>query len=260
MSNDRETYQTASEYAAPPFLYEIQAKARLSVEQWTSWFDDLTVSTAGGESTLRGRAADHAALYGVLARLRDLAVPLVSVKVLDAEAQKKLSRQSRRYDLLINLLLVAVFLALVGAMSAITVFVAPVINVALALTWLFALLGGIAYAFWLWSGQVAWRWLTYVTWPAAAITFLVFIPASGILPTTLSLAIMFMLMAGGLLYLVYYLRRRAEDIRSRLAGSDPGRGPAEFASVDNAAEALEVDADAGRESTGEDSDPRLSLR
>jgi hypothetical protein len=259
MSSKREKNHTASEYVAPPFLYEIRAKGRLSDEQWTSWFDDLTVSTARGESTLWGTAADHAALYGVLARLRDLAVPLVSVKVLDADAQHRLSRQSRRYDLLINLLLVVVFLALVGAMSAITVFVAPVVNVALALTWLFALLGGIAHGFWLWSGQVAWRWLTYVTWPAAAITFLVFIPASGILPTTVSLAIMFMLMAGGLLYLVYYLRRRAEDIRSHLAGNGTGRERAEFADVDNAAEALD-DAGAEPASEGETPDPRLSLR
>jgi hypothetical protein len=259
MSNDRETNQTASEYTAPPFLYEIRAKARLSGDQWTSWFDDLTVSTARGESTLRGRAADHAALYGVLARLRDLAVPLVSVKVLDAEAQKKLSRQVRRYDLLINLLLVAVYLALVGAMSAITVFVAPVVNVALALTWLFALLGGIAHAFWLWSGHAAWRWLTYVTWPAAAITFLVFIPASGILPTPVSLAIMFMLMAGGLLYLAYHLRRRAEGMQSRLAGGEPGREPDEFSDVDDAAEALQAGADA-HETETEDADPRLRLK
>ena len=104
-SNDK-TDETGAEFAKPPFLYEIRVKGRLSSEQWTSWFDDLTVSTDKGESTLRGRVPDHAALYGLLARLRDLAVPLVAVKVLDAEAQLKLSQQSRRYDLMINLLLV----------------------------------------------------------------------------------------------------------------------------------------------------------
>jgi hypothetical protein len=259
MSTDQMPDETASEYAAPPFLYEIRAKGRLSGEQWMSWFDGLTVSTSGGESTLRGRALDHAALYGVLARLRDLAVPLVSVKVLDAEAQKKLSRQVRRYDLLINLLLVAVYLALVGGLVSITVFVAPVSNPALVLTLLFALLGGIAHAFWLWSGHVAWRWLTYVTWPAAAITFLVYIPASGILPEALSIGIMFLLMAGGLLYLVYYLRRRAEDIQSRLASSETGRGSLESFDADTAAEAAEPDADPEREG-GDSCDPRLSLR
>jgi hypothetical protein len=222
MNRSDET-KTGDAFVKPPFLYEIRVKGRLSSEQWTSWFDDLTVSTAKGESTLRGRVPDHAALYGLLARLRDLAIPLVAVKVLDAEAQLKLSQQSRRYDLMINLLLVAIYLALVGGLAAITVFVAPVINTALALALLFALLGGLAHAFWLWSGQTAWRWLTYVTWPAAAITFLVFVPVSGVLPPAVGIGIMLILGAGGLLYLVYYLRRRAENIKDSLTqGELPG--------------------------------------
>ncbi len=138
----------------------------------------------------------------------------------DAEAQLKLSRQSRRYDLLINALLVGIYLLLLGGLATMTVFVAPVINTALALTLLFALLGGLAHAFWLWSGLEVWRWVTYVTWPAAAITFLVFIPVSGVLPTALGIAIMLFLAAGGLVYLLYFLRRRAEGIRDRLASGD----------------------------------------
>jgi hypothetical protein len=141
---------------------------------------------------------------------------LVAVKVLDADAQLRLSQQSRRYDLMINLLLVAIYLALLGGLASITVFVAPMINTALALALLFALLGGLAHAFWLWSGQAAWRWITYVTWPAAAITFLVFLPVSGMLPPALGIAIMLILGAGGLMYLVYYLRRRAENINDSL--------------------------------------------
>jgi hypothetical protein len=218
MKNNHETTDAGPEFAQPPFLYEIRVKGRLSSEQWTTWFDDLTVSTAQGESTLRGRVPDHAALYGLLARLRDLAIPLVAVKVLDAEAQLRLSRLSRRYDLMINLLLVAVYLGLLGGLTAITIFVAPIINTALALALLFALLGGLAHAFWLWSGQAAWRWLTYVTWPAAVITFLIFLPVSGVLPPALGIAIMLILAAGGLIYLVYHLRRHAEDVKSRLAG------------------------------------------
>ncbi len=131
--NSSDETENGAEFTKPPFLYEIRVKGRLSSEQWTSWFDDLTVSTDKGESTLRGRVPDHSALYGLLARLRDLAVPLVAVKVLDAEAQLRLSRQSRRYDLTINLLLVAIYLALIGGLASITVFVAPIINTALAL-------------------------------------------------------------------------------------------------------------------------------
>ncbi len=241
MKSNDENAETGPELAKPPFLYEIRVKGRLSSEQWTSWFDDLTVSTAKGESTLRGRVPDHAALYGLLARLRDLAIPLVAVKVLDADAQLRLSQQSRRYDLMINLLLVTIYLALLGGLASITIFVAPIINTALALALLFALLGGLAHAFWLWSGQVAWRWITYLTWPAAAITFLIFLPVSGMLPAALGIAIMLILGAGGLLYLVYYLRRRAEYIHDGLTqGEFPG-GAAQSVDADRAAEATKSD-------------------
>jgi hypothetical protein len=166
---------------------------------------------------------------------------LVAVKVLDAEAQLKLSQQSRRYDMMINLLLVTIYLALLGGLASITVFVAPIINTALAMALLFALLGGLAHAFWLWSGQAAWRWLTYVTWPAAAITFLVFLPISGVLPPALGIAIMLILGAGGLIYLVYYLRRRAENINQSLAqGEFPGSA-AESDDADHAAEVTKRD-------------------
>jgi hypothetical protein len=242
MKNDLESTRNGSELDSPPFLYEIRVKGRLSGEQWMSWFDDLAVSTAKGESTLRGKVPDHAALYGLLARLRDLAIPLVAVKVLDAEAQLKLSRQSRRYDLAINLLLVAIYLALLGSLSAITVFVAPIINVALALTLLFALLGGLGHVFWLWSGQAPWRWITYVTWPAAGITFLVFLPTSGVLPPALGIAIMLILGAAGLIHLVSYLRRRAENIRSSLAQGELPPGAASSVNGSQAAEVHRPDA------------------
>jgi hypothetical protein len=218
MQSERETGEGVTTIDQPPFLYEIRVKGRLSGEQWTSWFDDLTVTFAQGESTLRGKAPDHAALYGLLARLRDLAIPLVAVRVLDAEAQHKLVQTSRRYDLVINGLLVALYLLLLGGLTTITVFIAPVINVALALTLLFALLGALAHAFWLWSDQRAWRWVSYALWPAAACTFLVFIPVSGLIPPALGIAIMLLLLASGVLYAIYFLRRHADDIKSGLNG------------------------------------------
>jgi hypothetical protein len=215
------------EIIKPPFLYEIRVQGRLSGELWTSWFDDLTVSWAGGETTLRGSVPDRAALYGLLARLRDQAVPLVAVRVLDADAQRRLTRQSRRYDLLINLLLAGVYLALLGGLTTMTVLVAPLVNSALALTVLFALLGALAHAFWLWSGIGAWRWITYLAFPAAIVTLLVFIPTSGLLPPALGIGLLLFLAAGALLYLIYYLRRRAEAIDSSLAGASISPTPAE---------------------------------
>lgn len=205
----------------PPFLYEIRVKGRLTEERWTDWFDDLVVTTDRGESTLRGRVVDHAALYGLLARLRDLAIPLVSVKVLDADAQRKLSLQSRRLDVVMSGLLVVLYLLLLGGLVTITISATPVINTALALTLLFAALGGLAHAFWLWSGQVYWRWATYLLWPAVVITFLVFIPVSGLLPNPLGIGVMLFLLAGGLVYALSFLRRHREVARSRLTGWEP---------------------------------------
>ena len=239
MKSNDETAETGK----PPFLYEIRVKGRLSSEQWTSWFDDLTVSTAKGESTLQGRVPDHAALYGLLARLRDLAIPLVAVRVLDAEAQLKLSQQSRRYDLMINLLQVVIYLALIGGLASITVFVAPILNTALALALLFAVSAGLAHAFGFWSGQArqAWRWVAFVAWLAAAIAFLIFVPVSGVLPPAIGIGIMLILGAGGLMYLLYYLRRRAENVKDSLTQAESPGGAAKPVDADRAAEAAQSD-------------------
>jgi hypothetical protein len=242
MNDDRKLLPTGPEYPQPPFLYEIHVKGRLSGEQWADWFEDLTVSTAQGESTLGGSAPDHAALYGLLARLRDLAIPLISVKVLDADAQGRLARQSRRYDLLMNGLLAAIYLLVVGSLAAITVFVAPIINTALAMALLFALVGGLAYGFWLWSGQPAWRWIAYGAWPAAWVSFAIYIPVSGLLPPALGIAILLLLLAGALVVVVSRMRRRAEEIRARLFL--PGVPSAAPEAVDPA-----PDADASRSDT-----------
>jgi hypothetical protein len=59
--------------------YEIRLAGRLD-ERWAPWFDGMTVeSEPGGVTVLRGRVADQAALHGLLARLRDLGLPLISV-------------------------------------------------------------------------------------------------------------------------------------------------------------------------------------
>ena len=217
MDSSKTADGNGSQFERPPFLYEIRVKGRLSSEQWTDWFDDLTVTSHRGDSTLRGRVPDHAALYGLIGRLRDLAVPLVAVKVLDADAQRRLTRQTRRYDLMINVLLIIVYLVLLGGLITMAVFISPKISTALALLLLFVLLAGLAHGFWLWSGHAPWRWLTYLFWPAAAIMFLVLIPLSGWLPTEIGLTAMFLLAASGLIYAVYWMRGRMDDIKSWLA-------------------------------------------
>ena len=66
--------------AQEPGWYEIRLQGRLD-ERWAAWFDGMTVEPApDGVTVLRGHIVDQAALHGVLARLRDLGVPLISVK------------------------------------------------------------------------------------------------------------------------------------------------------------------------------------
>jgi hypothetical protein len=216
MRKKQELNPTATELATQPFFYEIRIKGRLSEEQWTAWFSNLAVSTEKGESILRGTLPDHAALYGLLARLRDLAVPLLAVKVLDAEAQYKLNRQSRRYALFINLLLLVIYLMLVGGLAAITTFLTSdgILHTALALALLFATLGVLAYSFALWSDLKAWHWLAYGAWGASVITFLIYTAVVKLLHPAISIALLLFIGAGGLIYLLSYLRSRAEKVNS----------------------------------------------
>jgi hypothetical protein len=63
-----------------PGWYEIRLQGRLD-GRWVAWFDGMTVEPApGGVTVLRGHMVDQAALHGVLARLRDLGLPLISVQ------------------------------------------------------------------------------------------------------------------------------------------------------------------------------------
>ena len=63
--------------------YEIRIGGRLA-PRWATWFDGMTLTTASdGTTVLSGPVADQAALHGVLARIRDLGLPLIAVTRLD---------------------------------------------------------------------------------------------------------------------------------------------------------------------------------
>jgi hypothetical protein len=60
--------------------YEIRVEGILD-ECWAAWFDGLQVtSQADGVTTIAGAVVDQAALHGVLAKVRDLGLPLISVR------------------------------------------------------------------------------------------------------------------------------------------------------------------------------------
>jgi len=60
-------------------VYEFRVQGRLD-QRWSSWFNGLTISYEDeGITVLRGPLVDQAALHGVLIKVRDLALPLLSV-------------------------------------------------------------------------------------------------------------------------------------------------------------------------------------
>jgi len=199
-----------------PFRYEIRVKGRLDGKRWQDWFQDLRVVQRRGETILSGQALDQSALYGLLTRLRDLAVPLVAVRVLDAKAQNALQRKARLYDLLLTSAVVLVYLLLLGALTTFTVFLAEAINIALALLLLFSALAGLAQAFYVWNGGRYWRWVVGIMFVAALICLLVYIPTSSIMPTTIALAITLVLSACLLVVLLVMLRRRIDTLKAGL--------------------------------------------
>lgn len=59
-------------------LYEIRVRGRLD-DRWAVWFDGLSLTRKDGDTLLTGSVVDQAALYGLLRRVRDLGMPLISV-------------------------------------------------------------------------------------------------------------------------------------------------------------------------------------
>jgi len=60
-------------------VYQIRIKGQLG-RQWTDWFEGLTITLSdNGETLLTGSVVDQAALHGVLRKVRDLGMPLLSV-------------------------------------------------------------------------------------------------------------------------------------------------------------------------------------
>ena len=67
----------------PPAYYEITVQGVLE-SRWSAWFDGLQLtSDAAGRTIISGPVADQAALHGLLARIRDLGLPLLEVRGTD---------------------------------------------------------------------------------------------------------------------------------------------------------------------------------
>ena len=80
--DDRTEHQRQGQHPAARCCvdhYRVHVRGRLGA-RWTAWFDGLQLSDEGdGTTVISGRVVDQAALHGLLLKLRDLGLPLLSL-------------------------------------------------------------------------------------------------------------------------------------------------------------------------------------
>jgi hypothetical protein len=65
--------------------YVIRLKGHLE-SRWSTWFDGMSLTTQmDGTTLIEGPVADQAALHGLLQRVRDVGLPLVSISQVEAD-------------------------------------------------------------------------------------------------------------------------------------------------------------------------------
>lgn len=70
--------------SSPPTIYQIRVKSHLRSD-WTDWFEGLTITLEDtGNTLLTGPVVDQAALYGLLKKIRDLGMLLISLNPLES--------------------------------------------------------------------------------------------------------------------------------------------------------------------------------
>ena len=79
-----------------PMVYQIRIKGHLG-SQWTGWFEGLTITLEeNGDTLLTGPVVDQAALHGLLKKVRDLGLQLVSVSPVEPGPSTTLPLQGLR--------------------------------------------------------------------------------------------------------------------------------------------------------------------
>jgi len=74
---------TQSAGAHGPAWYQLRVHGHLS-DHWSAWFSDLTLTDQGdGTTSLSGLVQDQAELHGLLTKVRDLGLPLISVALVE---------------------------------------------------------------------------------------------------------------------------------------------------------------------------------
>lgn len=68
-------------------MYEIRITRHLD-DHWVAWFGDMSLTRENdGTTTLRGLVPDHSALHGVLIKIHDLGMTLISVRTIDRHTE-----------------------------------------------------------------------------------------------------------------------------------------------------------------------------
>jgi len=70
-----------------PAGYRIRLKGQLD-HKWSDWFENMEISTEGEETVLSGPVTDQAALHGLLIRIRDLNLTLLSVEQIKTDLKR----------------------------------------------------------------------------------------------------------------------------------------------------------------------------
>jgi len=79
-----------------PSAYQLRVDGHLD-QHWSSWFGDLTLTHEDdGTTCLTGAIADQAELHGLLAKIRDLGVTLISVQVVDVTTTAHVPHSTQR--------------------------------------------------------------------------------------------------------------------------------------------------------------------
>ena len=79
MSQELEPHADSSQ----PTAYQIRITGQLDA-RWADWFEGLTITLDGGDTLITGPVVDQAVLHGLLKRVRDLGMPLVSVSPIES--------------------------------------------------------------------------------------------------------------------------------------------------------------------------------
>ncbi|UCH63555.1 MAG: hypothetical protein JSU77_03670 [Fidelibacterota bacterium] len=76
-----------------PVHYQIKLQGQLR-EQWSDWFSGMTVTICKGMTLLTGPVIDQSALHGILTRVRDLGLPLISINRIEPGNGRKPIQQN----------------------------------------------------------------------------------------------------------------------------------------------------------------------